>query len=93
VAGVVNNSTFNISLSSSTFYPAICILVQHTANNGYMFDTLSIPATVRQVTQVVSATGNFTGTTISCTSSISQWVAIITYQDNAGTNALNTDIN
>jgi hypothetical protein len=90
--GVVNNSTFNISLSSSTFYPAICILVQHTANNGYMFDTLSIPATVRQVTPVVSATGNFTGTTINALSSVSEMGAIITYQDNAGTNALNTDI-
>jgi hypothetical protein len=90
--GVANNSTFNISLSSSTFYPAICILVQHTSDNSYMFDTLSIPATVRQVTQVVSATGNFTGTTITAPSSVSEMGAIITYQDNAGTNALNTDI-
>jgi hypothetical protein len=39
-----------------------------------------------------SATGNFTGTTITAPSSVSSMGAIITYQDNAGTNALNTDI-
>jgi hypothetical protein len=40
----------------------------------------------------VNATGNFTGTTITAPSSVSSMGAIITYQDNAGTNALNTDI-
>jgi hypothetical protein len=40
----------------------------------------------------ISATGNFTGTTITAPSSVSSMGAIITYQDNAGTNALNTDI-
>jgi len=44
------------------------------------------------ITQTVSATGNFTGTTITAPSSVSEMGAIITYQDNAGTNALNTDI-
>jgi hypothetical protein len=39
-----------------------------------------------------NATGNFTGTTITAPSSVSEMGAIITYQDNAGTNALNTDI-
>jgi hypothetical protein len=39
-----------------------------------------------------SATGNFTGTTITAPSSVSSMGAVITYQDNAGTNALNTDI-
>jgi Tfp pilus assembly protein PilV len=39
-----------------------------------------------------SATGNFTSTTITAPSSVSSMGAIITYQDNAGTNALNTDI-
>ena len=42
--------------------------------------------------QIVNATGNFTGTTITAPSSVSSMGAIITYQDNAGTNALNTDI-
>ena len=40
----------------------------------------------------VNATGNFTGNTITAPSSVSSMGAIITYQDNAGTNALNTDI-
>jgi len=40
----------------------------------------------------VSATGNFTGTTITAPSSVSSMGAIITYQDHSGTNALNTDI-
>jgi hypothetical protein len=43
-------------------------------------------------TETVNATGNFTGTTITALSSVSSMGAIITYQDNAGTNALNTDI-
>ena len=41
---------------------------------------------------ITVATGNFTGTTITAPSSVSSMGAIITYQDNAGTNALNTDI-
>ena len=40
----------------------------------------------------VNATGNFTGNIITAPSSVSSMGAIITYQDNAGTNALNTDI-
>jgi len=44
------------------------------------------------ITNVVSATGNFTGTTITAPSSVSSMGAIITYQDHAGTNTLNTDI-
>ena len=42
--------------------------------------------------ETTQATGNFTSTTITAPSSISSMGAIITYQDNAGTNALNTDI-
>jgi len=44
------------------------------------------------VSASINATGNFTGTTITAPSSVSEMGAIITYQDNAGTNALNTDI-
>jgi hypothetical protein len=55
--------------------------------------TYNIP-TEKFTTQVpsVGVTGNFTGTTITAPSSVSSMGAIITYQDNAGTNALNTDI-
>lgn len=41
---------------------------------------------------VVNATGSFTSNTITAPSSITSMGAIITYQDNTGTNALNTDI-
>ena len=40
----------------------------------------------------INATGNFISNTITAPSSTSKMGAIITYQDNAGTNALNTDI-
>ena len=43
-------------------------------------------------TEGVSATGNFISNAITAPSSTSKMGAIITYQDNAGTNALNTDI-
>ena len=39
-----------------------------------------------------NATGNFTSNNITALSSVSSMGAIITYQDQAGTNALNTDI-
>ena len=38
-----------------------------------------------------NATGNFTSSTITAPSSVSKLSAVITYKDNAGTNALNTD--
>jgi len=41
---------------------------------------------------VVNATGNFLCPNITAPSSVSKMGAIITYQDNAGTNTLNTDI-
>ena len=41
---------------------------------------------------VTSATGSFEGATITAGASTSKMGAVITYQDNAGTNALNTDI-
>ena len=43
-------------------------------------------------TLVVSATGSFESNAITASSSVSSMGAIITYQDNAGTNALNTDL-
>lgn len=43
-------------------------------------------------TLTANATGNFIGNTITAPTSTSKMGAIITYQDQAGTNALNTDI-
>ena len=40
----------------------------------------------------VNATGSFQGTAITASSSTNKMGAVITYQDNAGTNTLNTDI-
>ena len=45
-----------------------------------------------KVSTTANATGNFESNAITAPSSISSMGAIITYQDNAGTNALNTDI-
>jgi len=45
-----------------------------------------------ETTITASATGNFISNAITAPSSVSSMGAIITYQDNAGTNALNTDI-
>jgi len=46
----------------------------------------------KEKTSSLNATGNFIGNTITASSSTSSMGAIITYQDQAGTNALNTDI-
>jgi hypothetical protein len=56
---------------------------------GYLYNSGSgnvyIPASI-------SATGNFISNAITAPSSVSSMGAIVTYQDTAGTNALNTDI-
>ena len=43
-------------------------------------------------TDALNATGSFEGATITAGASTSSMGAVITYQDNAGTNTLNTDI-
>ena len=53
----------------------------------YTVPTASFPINV----DIVSATGSFEGNAITA-SSTNKMGAVITYQDNAGTNALNTDI-
>ena len=57
-------------------------------NNRYPDGTSFTPGTFTSS----SATGSFTSNNITAPSSTSKMGAIITYQDNAGTNALNTDI-
>jgi len=46
----------------------------------------------RAYTDTFNATGSFTGNNITASSSTNKMGAVITYQNNAGTNALNTDI-
>ena len=91
-SSVSNGSTYSATISQSNFYDVITARVYHGSNNSIMFDSLSVAGTLREDTIVVNATGNFTGTTITAPSSVSSMGAVITYQDNAGTNALNTDI-
>jgi hypothetical protein len=60
----------------------IGLSANHTADAG--FGSLT--------TSTASATGSFEGTAITAGSSTNKMGAVITYQDNAGTNTLNTDI-
>ncbi len=80
------------TISNSTFFPRIGFRMYHSQDQYPMLDDLSITGDVNAPVNTVNATGNFTGTTITAPSSVSEMGAIITYQDNAGTNALNTDI-
>ena len=91
-SGYAANTTYTGTPNSNTTKVNYLWINQFHLNstNSYMFDELEILG----VTELpgVSATGNFTGTTITAPSSVSEMGAIITYQDQAGTNALNTDI-
>ena len=60
----------------------------YQSGNNPKFDDVNYRAS----TVSTSATGNFTSNNITAPSSVSSMGAIITYQDQAGTNALNTDI-
>jgi hypothetical protein len=66
--------------------------------NGYI-DEVRLSTTERytgnftpHTTSINNATGSFEGATITAGASTSKMGAVITYQDNAGTNTLNTDI-
>ena len=50
------------------------------------------PPTNAYGTIITNATGSFTGNNITASSSTNKMGCVLTYQDNAGTNALNTDI-
>lgn len=93
ITGQPNNNQgyTSSSIGGSTFYPEIGYAISYSgSNNSYGFDNVIIGGNIKLLS--TSATGNFTGTTITAPSSVSSMGAIITYQDNAGTNALNTDI-
>ena len=63
-------------------------------NKGYDTYTsnFTAPTSYYGLVQTVNATGNFISNAITAPSSVSSMGAIVTYQDNAGTNTLNTDI-
>jgi len=64
-----------------------------SAGSGSSQGSYTVPTSrFNYLTESVSATGSFESNAITASSSVSSMGAIITYQDNAGTNALNTDI-
>lgn len=92
-SGMSNQTSYTFNVSNSNFYQVLAVGIYYAnTSNSYMWDSLSIAGDVSAPTTTISTTGNFTGTTITAPSSVSEMGAIITYQDNAGTNALNTDI-
>jgi hypothetical protein len=88
VTNTVDNTN---SFSNSTFFPNLTIRTKHSSTNGFMWDYLRIGGTVREVGQG-AGDGSFTNNAITSSSTITSMGAVITYEDNAGTNALNTDI-
>ena len=89
---ISNGTTYSGSFSNSNFYDTITVRTYHVTENSFMYDSLALTGTMRTSSLVINATGNFISNVITAPSSTNKMGAIITYQDNAGTNALNTDI-
>ena len=91
-----NSNTINsIIVNTDQDYLAqeVAILFRTYHNNGNSYcgiDYLIFNA--KSYSSLSNATGSFTGNNITASSSTNKMGAVITYQDNAGTNALNTDI-
>ena len=68
------------------------ITTSHHTTNNYHPGITELEVSMADYTLTANATGNFIGNTITAGSSTTKMGAIITYQDQAGTNALNTDI-
>jgi len=62
----------------------------YNGTNSFMFNNLSLSGIMSVPS--TSATGSFESNAITAPSSTNKMGAIITYQDNAGTNTLNTDV-
>ena len=63
----------------------------HVNSNGYP-GISEVETNFATYSLTANATGNFTCPNITAASATTKMGAVITYQDNAGTNALNTDI-
>ena len=68
-----------------------CTFPNGVNTSGYWREVYIKHRTVSSSTSI-NATGNFISNAITASSSTNKMGAVITYQDNAGTNALNTDI-
>ena len=90
-----NNATgdYSIKINFSGTLNIRYFEVVNVVTQGYP-TSVKFSSNGSDITNVSSfnASGSFEGNTITAPSSVSSMGAIITYQDNAGTNALNTDI-
>jgi hypothetical protein len=87
------SSVGNTSISTSDFFRYVGFSYQYIGSTNYpQTNDGEIVGTLRTTTVSAQATGNFISNVITAPSSTSKMGAIITYQDNAGTNTLNTDI-
>ena len=89
------NPTSNVgnnSISTSDFFRYVGFSYQYTGGTNYPeTNNGELVGTLRTTTLTVGASGSFEGVAITAPST-SKMGAVITYQDNAGTNTLNTDI-
>ena len=97
---VANTLQFTVSASDFNSTASLAVLMafgrgssgaRHFNNIGYRSNMTRIDG-LPYSEQVASATGSFESNAITAPSSVNKMGAVITYQDNAGTNALNTDI-
>jgi len=82
--------TFSPANSSSTSYRYLKFRIGYSSGRDVAFTKLKFWGDY--LAQTINATSSFTGNNIIAPSSTNKMGAVITYQDNAGTNALNTDI-
>ena len=82
--------TFSPANSSGTIYRYLKFRIGYTSGRDCAFTKLKFWGDYKATTS--SATGSFTGNNITAPSTTSKMGAVITYEDAAGTNALNTDI-
>jgi len=87
---ITNNQGYTSSISTSSYFSRMGFSFTYTGNNGGGFDDVDFGGELKALG--FNATGSFENNTITAASSTSKMGAVITYQDNAGTNALNTDI-
>ena len=88
---VSNGTSVTESISTSTKFRYLAWVKYYSGGNNWGNNhSHRIRGTLYSTT--VNATGNFTCPNITASSSVSSMGAIITYQNESGTNALNTDI-
>ena len=82
----------NVTWTNTTAYRSIQITPSSSLTTSYETWQRQYTLGISSVSGSFSATGNFISNAITAPSSTSKMGAIITYQDHAGTNTLNTDI-